>query len=380
MAKEFDYGDFCLIGLAPEHRLSKVERMTLIGGAETEKFLKKLTGKYNLVSVLGQSKETNWERLKREVNLYKRAELKQNFEQEITKPFENPKITSTTLHGLKDGEVLDFILTSDYEPICKESNYTTETFPYNRSAYFRYWKHHSPAKACVFCIHPAGLGDLRSIALSFLPGRLYRMGLDLVLYQLPFHGHRGSMSAASNQSTIVAFPSLNVSLTNEMVAQAVYELRIMMNHFKAQHPNCKQVFMGISLGAFIAAMASSYFPVDYLYLISAFPSLGDIVLKLAKQLSLERTLIENQISLEDLKASLEVFAPLERKTLTKNENIFLVGAQHDELIDSEETHRLREQLDHPRIKWLKEGHITTLEASTSLNDFYQFMNLCNLTC
>ncbi|MCB0337724.1 MAG: hypothetical protein KDD62_15515, partial [Bdellovibrionales bacterium] len=182
--------DFCILGNSEEYRLSRFERLTLVGGEELEKALVWLSRQLAGFAYADKLGPVDIPLLLAAGQHYRKKYKVGQQHKYFKLPKEPPTVTLHPVHGLKDGRILDLVFPSCYtvqHPAYKEEY--SELIA-NQYVHARMWKHHEKSPATVIAIHGWTMGDQRINSLAFQPGFFYQLGLDIVLVELPYHGRR----------------------------------------------------------------------------------------------------------------------------------------------------------------------------------------------
>jgi hypothetical protein len=124
----------------------------------------------------------------------------------------------------------------------------------NRVAYARMIRHREGPRPTIVAIHGfTAEGYLINEWFFALPW-FYRMGCDIALFTLPFHGPRQTRFSPFSGHGFFAGGS---SRFNEAVAQSVFDFRILLNWLQREQGVEQVGVTGLSLGGFISAMLGS---------------------------------------------------------------------------------------------------------------------------
>src|SRR5690606_2621728 len=127
-------------------------------------------------------------------------------------------------------------------------------YTHNRVATARVFLHREPRPVAIL-VH-GYLGGQFSVEQRVFPVEwLLRIGLDVALFVLPFHGMRGD----PERRAAPPFPGSDPRMTNEGFRQAMADFRDLVHWFRERgHPSVG--VMGMSLGGYTSALAATLEP------------------------------------------------------------------------------------------------------------------------
>ena len=360
--------DFCLIGSQPEHRLSQFERLTLVGGRELDRALL-LVGRQVAQFTAGSDLAPFRESDVGEAIRFYRERRSQG-----VNPFPNPRsaplFEENSVHGLADGEVVDL----HFESTFKTTNPAMTDFfaesVANRTVYARWWRHATPTAGTVVAVHGWTMGDQRLNSLAFLPGLFYRLGLDVVLVELPFHGRRRSTREG------VVFPSTDLALTNEALAQAIADLRSIRSIVEKRSSSALGA-IGMSLGAYVASLWAGLDKLAFCIPVVPLVSMSDLAWRLVGEnphLGAEAAGVTKEVLQE-------VFAhhcPLSYPPQTAGECAFIIASRDDSVVPAIQPERLGAHWEGARLVWVDGGHEALFQRSQAFNRAIEFLSALGL--
>lgn len=148
-----------------------------------------------------------------------------------------------------DLEIVDLAWTSAYTAIDEGYRALVDAHPLAATVHARMFRHGAPAPA-VIAIHGWGGGFLPRETLRFRARWFHKLGLDVVIFHLPFHGRRGGGFG------MPPFPSTDPVRTNEGLAQAISDLRGLVAWLRARGAPSVAVF-GMSLGGLTTSLLAT---------------------------------------------------------------------------------------------------------------------------
>jgi pimeloyl-ACP methyl ester carboxylesterase len=249
----------------------------------------------------------------------------------------------------------------------------------NLAVHARWWRH-PPGKALgtVIAVHGWFMGDQRINALALLPGFFFRLGLDVVLYELPYHGRRSPGDTARNALSL--FPSPDIARTNEAVAQAISDLRSLSAWIKQETDRPVGV-MGISLGGYVSALWASLDRLSFALLMFPLVSMADMAWEILAKHPKRDTPEWKQIrgvTLDDLRKAYAVHCPLSYQPKVAPRRRMIVAGLGDTVVPAEQPGKLWEHWGRPRMYWFPGGHIGHFSQSDALTQIHEFLYMLKL--
>jgi hypothetical protein len=311
--------DFCHLSDDVSARLSHVERLTLQGGRELEKFFSRLALDalpLNFAPLIAGLHNESLEATAR-------------FFDSCTEPFIAPQGVFAPkiipVHGLSnEGEIVDIAFESAYQPLHESNKKIQVAIPENKQIRVRLWRHAQDAHRPTLIAVPGWtMGDPKITALMFIPGFFFRLGFNVAIFELPFHGRR--LASEFRDVGHSVFPSANLYLTNEAILQAISDLRQLKLILRAL--GMKQCgALGISLGAYLTTVWSTIEPLHFMVNLLPFFDISAVAwagLLREGNTSVDRTLLERAVA---------VHSPLRRRPLMQTADAQFIAMDSDSII------------------------------------------------
>jgi pimeloyl-ACP methyl ester carboxylesterase len=200
----------------------------------------------------------------------------------------------------------------------------------------------------------------------------YRMGCDIALFTLPFHGPRQTRFSPFSGHGFFAGGS---SRFNEAVAQSVFDFRILLDWLQRQQGVEQVGVTGLSLGGFISAMLASVegklaFALPNVPIITV----ADLVLEWQPIGALMRTaLAASGLSPADARRLVAVSCPLTYPPVLPPERLMIVGGAGDRLAPPKHSRILWDHWNRCRIHWFPGSHSIHLDRGEYLTQMARFM-------
>ncbi|HEY2749268.1 MAG TPA: hypothetical protein VGL86_31840 [Polyangia bacterium] len=227
------------------------------------------------------------------------------------------------------GAIVDLAWPSTYEPALPEMRAQYLAYEKNRRACARVFRHGDAPRETIVLLHGYRGGAFFVEERAFPVRWLYGLGLDVVLFTLPFHALRGA-------GRTPPWPSANPARSNEGFAQAIHDLRALVAHLAPT----KLAMAGMSLGGYTTALYATVEKLDVacpMIPVASFPDLywhhGD---GRPERLRAER----EGITLEMVKDAMAIHTPLLRAPKIAPEAALVVAAEGDRIAPPEHAERL----------------------------------------
>lgn len=232
---------------------------------------------------------------------------------------------------LDGGTVVDLRFASGYEPRLPEQREKYLRWHENRTAHVRHFRHARPAPTIV-CVHGWRGGTFSFEERAFAAPWLFRLGLDVALFTLPFHALR----APAHRKGAPLFPTADVARTNEAMGQAIWELRKLLAWLRAR--GAPEVGLaGMSLGGYTTSLLATVDPsLSFAVPIIPLSDFTDVVVEheALRGVAVPKPLIDAG------KRALERVRPLSRAPLVPGDRMLVVAAVADGITKSSHAERL----------------------------------------
>lgn len=372
-------GEHCLYPRASTD-VSEWEKLTLANNGDLERALRRLEKRFTSFKLnlndfdthVGLDLGTAENQLAEAIAFYSRPELVNRPELFFRPPSVVPNICLALPQQLSLGEVLDLRFRSHFEPCFVPFKNEFLSYKDNRDVFARMWRHPDGTElGTVIAIHGWFMGDQRVNALALVPGFFFRMGLNVVLYELPYHGRRAPNGQELSGSV---FPSAHLARTNEGIAQAIYELRSLRLWFQ-EHGDRPIGVVGVSLGGYVAALWATLDKLEFAVPMVPLVSMADLawdVLSRGDAGAFEICPYLRNITLEQLRAGYAPHALFSHPPKTARECQMIVAGLADSVIPTSQPTALWEHWGRPEIFWFEGGHIGQISQSAAFAKLHRF--------
>lgn len=272
----------------------------------------------------------------------------------------------------EDGTCETLSFDSPFQPVNPSQHKPYLRHGANRVAHARMLRHRQGPRPTIVAIHGFTADWYLINEWVFALPWFYRMGCDIVLFTLPFHGPRQSRcSPFSGHGYFAGGPSR----LNEAVAQSVYDFRILLEWLQRQRGVEQIGVTGLSLGGFTTAMLASV--EDRLsFAIPNVPvvSLADLVLEWQPiGWLLRAAFATKRMDLTDVRRLVAVSCPLTYPPVLPSERLMIVSGVGDRLAPPKHSRLLWDHWGRCRIHWFPGSHIIHMDRGAYLTEMARFM-------
>jgi pimeloyl-ACP methyl ester carboxylesterase len=271
----------------------------------------------------------------------------------------------------KDGlRIVDVHWQSDYQTFLPEVQEQYDRYQENRTATARLILHDQPRPMAVL-IH-GYLGGAHRMERRLWPLSLWRrLGMDVALFVLPFHGTRASKGFGK----LPPFPGAEPRMTNEGFRQSMADFQDLVAFFVERgHP--KIGVMGMSLGGFSTALAATLEQrLAFTVPIIPLASIADAALLNGH---LGSTPEEAKVQHQALEAVHAMTSPLHRRLVVPPSTVLVIGAERDQITPIENARKLATHF-HCRLETMHGGHLVQLGRNERFRSIARFLNELGVT-
>lgn len=266
----------------------------------------------------------------------------------------------------EDGSgVIDISWPSEYRTFLPEVQEEYDLYVENRTATARLVAHADPRPVTIL-IH-GYLGGMHRAERRVWPMRFWRrLGMDVALFVLPFHGRR----AQRGFGTKPPFPGADPRMTNEGFRQAMRDFQGLVGWLiERGHP--KIGVMGMSLGGFSTALAATLEP-RLAFAIPIIP-LASIAATARQNGHLGRTPEEEEAEYRALDAVYRVTSPLHRDAAIPGSRMMIVAGEADRITPIVHAQNLARHFG-CRLETMPGGHLLQFGRGERFRSIGRFLN------
>lgn len=271
-----------------------------------------------------------------------------------------------------DGKCEAISFDSPFEPVNPSQRKPYLRHGANRVAHARMLRHRVGPRPTIVMIH--GFKGERYLINEWFFGLpwLYRMGCDILLFTLPFHGPRQTrFSPFSGSGYFAGGPSR----LNEAVAQSVFDFRILLDWLQNERGVEQVGVWGRSLGGFTSAMLASVEDrLSFAIPIVPVVSFTDLVLEWQPiGWMLRAAFATTGLDLSDARRLTAVSCPLSYDPALSLDKLMIVSGVGDRLAPPKHSRVLWEHWNRCRIYWFPGSHSIHLDRGAYLVEMARFM-------
>jgi hypothetical protein len=302
-------------------------------------------------------------------SLYESEDLEGTFFRDPRAIAPNERLVRWSAGGSR---VLDLSWASDYAPFAPGMSERYGRYPENFVAATRLLLGPKPRPVAIL-IH-GYLGGQYALEQRVWPTEwLDRIGLDVALFVLPFHGVRRPPAKSVGEPP--PFPGADPRMTNEGFRQAMGDLRDLIHHLLERgHPEVGLV--GMSLGGYSTALCATLesrlaFAVPMIPLASVADFARD-------QGRLGENFEQTRLQHSALDRVHRVVSPFARQPKIPSERVLVIGAKADRITPVEHARRLAHHFGAPFETW-HGGHLLQFGRSDSFRRIGRLLDDLRLT-
>jgi pimeloyl-ACP methyl ester carboxylesterase len=273
--------------------------------------------------------------------------------------------------SLPGGEVSLLSVESPYAALHPEVRREYASHAENAVAWAQHWRHDDGPRPTLVVIHGFGASPYWFNSRFFSLPWLYRRGYDVLLYLLPFHGVRQARFGAFSGWGLFAH---GVAQLNEAMIQAIYDLRLFLDHLERGGVRHIAV-MGLSLGGYITALLAA---VDARP-VAIIPNAPVVSMPLLIRQWFPASLFATHgaraagIEPQELDAALAIHSPLTYRPIVPHERRMIIGGLGDRLAPPEQSSLLWQHWDRPAIHWFPGSHLLHAGQGAYLREMESFI-------
>jgi cephalosporin-C deacetylase-like acetyl esterase len=265
----------------------------------------------------------------------------------------------------------DVIFPSEMEPL-NPAYHAMDIFPMPQEySLARHIRHKTGDRPTLIVVHGYVLDGYDFNARLFEVAKFFRLGFNILMYTMPYHGPRKKPNAAFSGDGFMFFDAARIA---ENVRWSIHDLTRYVDFLSAQS---KQPIgmMGFSLGGFHTALMASLdkrlaFAIPVVPVITLF----DVILDWQPSAGVIKTFINFLgMSRESINETLAVVSPLSRPPAIPKERMLIVAGTADRMAHPNHAHSLWHHWKHPNIYWFPGNHLVHFEKTRYMREVVAFL-------
>jgi pimeloyl-ACP methyl ester carboxylesterase len=269
-----------------------------------------------------------------------------------------PRVQQQKRGRIAQGESIDLAFPSRYRPHNPAMRDLFFGYHENETARARYLRG-SAGRPTIIFLHGWGGGNLALEWHLFRARSFFKLGLDAVVFQLPFHGRRRPARARFSGQL---FPSAHIGRTAEAFGQTIHDLRSLILWLRERGSPAVGV-CGMSLGGYITALLASLDSLDFAVPMIPISDLAGLLWSHGSERGTLRRAEHAGITLDDYRAAWRVVSPLARPCQTAFERRLIIAGRGDQITPAAQAEALWEHWQRCRIHWFSGGHLAQFGRS-----------------
>ncbi|HZR82367.1 MAG TPA: alpha/beta hydrolase family protein [Candidatus Binatia bacterium] len=208
--------------------------------------------------------------------------------------------------------------------------------------------------ATVLAIHGFTMGWPRFDSFALLAAEWFRLGLDVALITLPFHGARTPADARFSGDR---FARPDVAGLNAAAARALHEILVAVRWLRRE-TGAPVGLLGLSLGGYLAATAASL-DSELAFVVPIVPPacFGDLAWRFFPATRSSREAALTALTYEELRIAYRVHSPLTYQPRIARERLMIVAGRGDRIVPPEHPFALWRHWGEPAIHWFQGSHL-----------------------
>lgn len=271
--------------------------------------------------------------------------------------------------AVTDIERLSFI--SPYQVTWPGARERFEGHHRNAIARAMHWRHDDGPRPTIIFVHGFTGSPYQFNSAFFQLPWYYRHGCDVVLAVLPFHGGRNDITGPFDGSALF---SDGMATFTEAILQSITDLRVLVDYLESTGVE-RIGLTGLSLGGYVTALMAAVEPrlrfaipncavTDLATLMDRWFPAGQLI-----EVGLRLGRVDRRTHMQ----AMRLHSPLSYPARVAKDRLFVIGGLADRLAPPEQSARLWQHWDRPRIHWFPGSHILHLRRAVYLREIGRFL-------
>lgn len=240
-------------------------------------------------------------------------------------------------------------------------------------AHARLFRHEGAPRPTIIAVH-GFMADFYALNEWFFAIRwFYEMGCNVAVFTLPHHGHR---QARLSPFSGYGFFAGGLTRVNESFAQAICDLRVLLDWLEARHEVDRVGITGVSVGGYTTALAAGVEP-RFAFAIPNVPvvSIPDIVQEWEPIGTAMRAAMKlTGMTIQDARHIVAPVTPLTYAPRLPQNRLMIIGGAGDRLAPPKHSRLLWDHWGRPRMHWFPGSHLLHLDKGTYLKHMASFLS------
>ncbi|MBV6493594.1 MAG: hypothetical protein LDLANPLL_01617 [Turneriella sp.] len=232
-------------------------------------------------------------------------------------------------------------------------------------------KENSYERPNVIVVHGYVLDEYMFNAHLLEVSRFYRLGFNVLLYTMPYHGPRRESNARFSGDGFMVFDAGHIA---ENVRWSIHDLTRYIDYLESvsKYPIG---MLGVSLGGFHTALMASLdkrlsFAIPFVPVVTLF----DVILDWQPSAAVIQTVLPLLgINGESINETLAAISPLSRPSLVPQDHLFIIAGTADRMAHPRHAQSLWRHWGEPRMYWFPGNHLVHFEKERFMREITAFM-------
>lgn len=267
----------------------------------------------------------------------------------------------------------DIIFPSEFEPLNPQFH-AADIFPMpQQSSYARYIRHRtgSDNRPTIIVVHGYVLDGYAFNARLFEVAKFFRLGFNVLMYTMPYHGPRKAPGARFSGDGFMFF---DVARIAENVRWSIHDLTRYVDFLESRSKGPIGM-MGFSLGGFHTALMASLdkrlaFAIPVVPVITLF----NVILQWQPSAAVIKGFLKLlSLSVEEINQLLLPVSPLARPAAIDHNRLLIIAGTADRMAHPDHAHSLWHHWNHPKIYWFPGNHLVHFEKTHYMREVVSFL-------
>jgi len=272
----------------------------------------------------------------------------------------------------------DVIFPSEFEPL-NPAYHASDVYPAKQApAIARFIRHKqgihggkAEDRPTLIVVHGYVLDGYKFNAQLFEVAKFFRLGFNILMYTMPYHGPRKAPGARFSGDGFMFF---DVARIAENVRWSVHDLTRYIDFLKKRSA-APVGMMGFSLGGYHTALMASLdkrlsFAIPVVPVITLF----NVILQWQPSAAvIEGFLKMLKLDKNDINQLLFPVSPLARQPVIDHERLLIIAGTADRMAHPDHAHSLWHHWKHPKIYWFPGNHLVHFEKTHYMREVVAFL-------